>query len=201
MLLNLQRASSATEPISNPDRRRNRTIIKLRRSIERYIRKIPRYVLVAAMTMLPVPCHGQSLCPWLNTATASDVLGGPATMTIDKTDDHTEACSFRSQTAQATDLLRISVTTFAEPTNAHQDWVSHENRCAPPSIRLKAVGNEAVLCAAGKAGARGKQVFGRVRNRVFTVEILTHSGKSKATVDPLEQKMERVAAQVAGALF
>lgn len=122
-------------------------------------------------------------------------------MTVDKTDDHTETCLFQSQTAASADLLRISVTTVADPQNADQELVSHEKRCASSAVPLKAVGNEAVLCMADTARFRGAQVIGRVRNSIFTIEIRTHSKRSQATRTLLEEKIEEVANQVAGALF
>jgi hypothetical protein len=182
-------------------RERTRKMIDLRRSQERPVQKIQRYMIVAAMAVLPLPCHGQNLCPWLNLATASGVLGGPATMTIDKTDDQTETCLFRSRTAASSDFLRISVTTVADPQNAEQELASHERRCASSAVPLKAIGNAAVLCPADAARFQGALVIGRVRNSIFTIEIRAHSTKSKATSNLLEEKVEEVANQVAGALF
>jgi hypothetical protein len=122
-------------------------------------------------------------------------------MTVDKTDDHTETCVFRSQTAASADLLRISVTTVADPRNADQELVSHENRCTSFAVPLKAVGNEAVLCTADTVRFRGAQVIGLVRNSIFTIELRTRSRKSQATRTLLEEKIKEVANQVAGALF
>lgn len=158
-------------------------------------------MIVAALAVLPLSCHAQNLCPWLNVATASGVLGGPATMTVDKTDDHTETCLFRSQTGSSADLLRISVTTVDDLQNADQEFVSREKRCASSSVPLKAVGNGAVLCTADTARFRGVQVIGRVRNSIFTIEIHSHSRRSAATRNLLQEKIEEVANQVAGALF
>lgn len=158
-------------------------------------------MIVAAMAMLPLSCHGQNLCPWLNVATASGVLGGPATMTVDKTDDHTETCVFRSQASPAADVLRISVTTVADPQNADQELFSHKNRCASSVVPLKAVGNGAILCTTETARSRGAEVIGRVRNSIFSIEIHSHSRRSDATRNLLKENIEEVANQVAGALF
>ncbi len=201
ILLNLRHTPSATDAAPNPVLRRTRMRINLGTTKERTVRTIQRYMIVAAMAALPVPCHGQNLCPWLNVATASGVLDGPAILTVDKTDDHTETCLFRSQTGSSADLLSISVTTVADLQNADQELVSHEKRCAASVVPLKAVGNEAVLCTADTARSRGVQVIGRVRNRIFTVEIRTRSTRSEATRNLLEEKIEEVANQVAGVLF
>jgi hypothetical protein len=201
MLLNWRHTPSATDAAPNSVSLRTRKMINLGTTQKRTIQTIQRYVVVAAMAAIPVACHGQNLCPWLNIATASGVLGGPATVTVDKTDDHTETCLFRSQTGASADLLRISVTTVADPQNVDQELVAHEKRCASSTVPLKAVGNEAVLCTAATAQFRGAQVIGRVRNNIFTIEIRTHSKRSQATRNLLDEKVKEVANQVAGALF
>jgi hypothetical protein len=201
MQLNWRHMPSATDAAPNPVLRRTPKRINLGTTQKRTIQTIQRYMIVAALAALPLPCHGQTLCPWLNVATASGVLGGPSLMTVDKTDDHTETCLFRSQTGATADLLRISVTTIADPQNVDQELVSRENHCASSAVPLKAIGNGAVLCTTDTARFRGAQVIGRVRNNIFTIEIRAHPGRSKAARNLLDEKVKEVANQVAGALF
>lgn len=201
MLLNFRPISSATAAARNPDVRRNCTISKLGRPKERPVHKIPLYIVLPTIAMLCTPCKGQNICPWLNVATASGVLGGAATITIDKPDEHTETCLFQAPTAASADLLRISVTISADPQNAAQELVSHEKSCSTPAVPLRAIGNEAVQCSTNTARFRGARVVGRVRNSIFTIEIRSHSRRSEATPNPLDEKIEEIADQVAGALF
>jgi hypothetical protein len=200
MLLNLRHMSSAADAAQNPALRRACRMIHCVGIEEETVRKIQLCVIAVILAALPVPCHGQNMCPWLNAATASGVLGGPVTTAVDKTVDKAETCSFRLQNANSMDSLRISVATVADPRNVDPELVSYENRCAS-SVPLKAIGNEAVLCTDDTGKSRGERVVGRVRNSIFTIEIRTHSRRSKATRDLLEKKAVAVANQVAGSLF
>jgi hypothetical protein len=200
MLRYFRHAPSATDAAPNSTLRRTRKMINLRTLQERTVQTIQRYMIVGAIAVLPLSCHAQNICPWLNTATASGVLGSPATMTVDTVDDRTKTCLFRSRNAASADLLRLSVTTIADLQNVDQELASQESHCASP-VPLKAVGNGAVLCTTATARIQTAQVIGRVRNNIFTIEIRLHANKSQATRKLLNEKIEEVANQVAGALF
>jgi hypothetical protein len=153
-------------------------------------------IAAACLSLLSVPCGAQSICPWLNAATASGVLGGAATMEV----TNTGTCLFRLQNGAKNDALRIAVIETNTPESAGKEIAPHKISCTSSETQLRAVGNEAVLCASDTESSLGEQVVGRVRNRIFTVAIST--GKhSEATRDLLAEKAEEIAKQVAGALF
>lgn len=157
-------------------------------------------IAAASLSLLSVTCSAQSICPWLNAATASGVLGGAATMEVNTTGSNTWSCLFRLQNGAKNDALRISVIEVNNPESVSKEMAPHRISCTSSETQLKAVGNEAVLCASDTEGSRGEQVVGRVRNRIFTVAIST--GKdSEATRDLLAEKVEGIAKQVAGSLF
>jgi hypothetical protein len=76
------------------------------------------------------------------------------------------------------------------------------SECSAPGAPLRAIGNEAILCADDTKHARGEAVVGRVRDSLFRVVISTSSrSDSDMTREVLEQKTRNVAEQVAGSLF
>jgi hypothetical protein len=153
-------------------------------------------ITVAALSLLSAPCRAQSICPWLNAATASGVLGGPATVEV----NNTGTCIFRLQNGAGNEVLRISVIETNNPESLGKEMAPHKISCTSSETLLKAIGNEAVLCALDTESSRGEQVVGRVRNRIFTVAIST-GRLSEVTRDFLAEKAEEIAKQVAGALF
>jgi hypothetical protein len=158
------------------------------------------WIAAAGLSLFSVTCSAQSICPWLNAATASGVLGGTATVEVSNTGGNTRVCRFRLQNEAKNDALRISVIEGDNPESAVKEMTPDNISCTSSETQLKAVGNEAVLCAGDTGISRGEQVVGRVRNRIFTVAIST--GKdSEATRDLLGEKVEEIARQVAGALF
>ena len=75
--------------------------------------------------------------------------------------------------------------------------------CGADVAPLKAIGNEALVCAADdrKAGI-GERVVGRVRDQVFTITIAsTLKNDPLMTRDVLKVKIYTAAEQVSGNLF
>ena len=67
--------------------------------------------------------------------------------------------------------------------------------------QLRATGNEAVMCAANQKG-QAEQVFGRVRDNVFTISVRTSARNDLSmSHEALVQKAGLVAEQVSGNLF
>jgi hypothetical protein len=153
-------------------------------------------IAVVALSLLSATCYAQSICPWLNIATASGVLGRPANVEV----NNTGICVFRLQNGAGNEVLRISVIETNNPESPGKEMAPHKISCTSYETQLKAVGNEAVLCAIDTESSRGEQVAGRVRNRIFTVAISTGRA-SEVTRDFLAEKAEEIAKQVAGALF
>jgi hypothetical protein len=159
-------------------------------------------IVVASFSLFSVTCGAQSICPWLNVATASGVLGGAAAVEVNNTGIDTGTCVFRLQDRAPNDTLRIAVIRADHPENAGKEMTPYKASCTSSEAPLKAVGNEAVLCISNTRTSRGELVVGRVRGNIFTVAISTGTGNdSQATRDMLAEKAEQIAKQVAGALF
>jgi hypothetical protein len=138
-------------------------------------------------------------CPWLNVATASGTLNGPAALAMRQPAAGETVCVFRYQNQKTVYSLRIEVW-------AHQDITtglkSQEADCTAPAVPLQAIGNEAMLCADDQRTSRGDAVIGRVRDSVFRVSVTTSERNDPAMPrDVLEQKARDTAEAVAGSLF
>ena len=123
-----------------------------------------------------IPAAAQT-CPWMNAATAGGVLGGDVTATVTP-----DACTFVRPGAE----LLIAVQPVVRKVDA-----SHAATCGPDPAPLKAIGNEAVICTAG----RTVRVVGRVRDKIFTITL------TSAKPETFREKARAVAEQVAGNLF
>jgi hypothetical protein len=144
-------------------------------------------------------CRAESKCPWLNEATAGGVLNGPATLTVHATEDGGNICVFRSQVGTSVYSLQISVRPIKDESNGIAFYESH---CTSPKIALRAIGNEAVLCAANDGSTRGEQVISRVRNDIFIVCVSASEAKDRSmSADLLADRAKIIAEQVAGNLF
>lgn len=136
--------------------------------------------LVAIVVLLCASAAAESRCPWLNTATAGGVLGGPVEVSVTST-----SCEF----SRAGAVLRIEVTAASAPAV----------QCGPGAEELKGIGNQAFACEyKGKPGWSAEQVVGTVRDRAFVVRIST---VGRAMANSWREKTLKIAAQVAGILF
>jgi hypothetical protein len=107
-------------------------------------------------------------------------------------------CNFAYRDGSMTRELRITV---EQAKNPELTFNSYKAQCRQSENPLRAIGNEAVICAANKTG-KGEQVFGRVRDNVFTITITTSAQNDPAmSRDVLIEKAELVAEQVSGNLF
>jgi hypothetical protein len=159
-------------------------------------------IVIAAAAALSIPCNAQNGCPWLNVATASGVLGGPAAVTVSKTSETTGTCVFKAQAGSRYDLLTISVASAIQGQDVSSRLGRYEDRCTSPRSPLRAIGNEAVLCANDDSKSHREQVVGRVRDNIFTVDLSTSvRSASIAKDDPLAENAKAIAEQVAGILF
>jgi len=157
-------------------------------------------LVAICLLFLPASCQAKNNCPWLNEATASGLMGGTAV------GDYTAAapgspavCAFVRQDAGATRTLRIAVEIAPEP---HARFAELAQVCAVPTA-LKAIGNEAVECAADdRRGGMGQRAVSRVRDQVFTITISSSlKDDPELTRDALQSKIGVAAEQVAGNLF
>jgi hypothetical protein len=156
-------------------------------------------VFIAGVFLTASICHAENRCPWINKATAFGALGGneeAATASVSELKGTT--CSFVYRDGDITRELRVTV----EQT---KDWEktfnAYKTRCGRDVNQLRAIGNEAVMCAANQKG-QGEQVIGRVRDNVFTINISTSTrNDSLMSREALIQKAGLVAEQVSGNLF
>lgn len=141
---------------------------------------------------------GTEACPWLNNATASGIIGAApvSTVTHENGNPDDATCRFLRNGGQAE--LRIEVLTMQTPPS---EFASHAAHCGSDSTPLKAIGNEAVVCRpeGGQRGKRAARLVGRVRNKLFTVLVVTSDSSTSLKI--LREKVRAVGEQVAGNLF
>jgi hypothetical protein len=158
--------------------------------------------LILLMLFTPWAAIGQTpTCPWLNVATASEVLRSSANspMAI-LTDLSATACDFTYQDPVASRTLKITV---EQAKNPDQDLIAYRTQCGTNATALHAIGNEAWMCGPDAKGQMyGEQVIGRVRDNIFTV-LLSTSLRNDPSMsrEMLAEKARTVAEQVAGSLF
>jgi hypothetical protein len=161
-----------------------------------------KLVIVASIAWLVFSlqtCHAESVCPWINKATAFGVLGtteeSPAANVAEIS---STSCDFTYRDGDTTRQLRITVEQI-------QDWKrtfdAYKARCGRDMSQLRAIGNDAVMCSAKDRG-RTELIVGRVRDNVFTITLSINSGEdSSMSREYLIQRAELVAEQVSGNLF
>jgi hypothetical protein len=152
-----------------------------------------------ALLLSPALCKAEARCPWLNVATASGALNGPSVMTVQQGAGNGTTCIFQYRNKSAIYSLRISVSDLKE---ASKGAAPYEDQCASSKEPLRAIGNEAVMCAADEGHLHGEQVIGRVRDRIFILVVSTSARNDPSmSGDVLKEKLENLAEQVAGSLF
>jgi hypothetical protein len=159
-------------------------------------------VLFASTLMVaPLAAHAANNCAWLNEATASGLLGGDAVGDVSQAvPGQPTVCTFTQMNTGGKRTLRITVEIAGDP---HARLAAIEQGCGADAAPLKAIGNEAMICAADdrKAGI-GERVVGRVRDQVFTITIASTLKNDPAlSRDVLKVRISSAAEQVAGNLF
>lgn len=148
-----------------------------------------------------VSVRAENNCPWMNEATASDVVGGEATGAYVVNGGKSSACTFIQQNGNKRRTLEIRVRSSGDP---HSDYlVILKAHCGSASMPLKAIGNEAATCSIRRRRkVTGELALGRVRDQVFIISLRT-SIKSDPMLTPamLEMKAWTAAELVAGNLF
>lgn len=180
------------------------SVVGKRMTRKRVLRKRAATLLFLFLTSLPAFCAEPKSCPWLNAATAGGFLGGDATLTIKPSSQNKDdfTCAFLHHKGNVTAILRIEVNTLAEPmaSHPHNAFELSAKQCGKTATPLTAVGNEALICKRRtKAGALAEHVIGRVRDRMFLLDISSNASHIKE--DDLHDKAEQISEQVAGILF
>jgi hypothetical protein len=159
------------------------------------------FTVIAGTFISPVRCQAEVQCPWLNAATAAGVLGGDVQATATAlTSQGDTTCDFKRNQHSTVSGLTIAVHTMALPS---KDFATYLAQCAGTVVPLKAIGNEAVQCVPSNNFFNGgEQIIGRVRDRVFVIDIKRGLPRQSAsTQSGLSEEARNVAEQVAGALF
>jgi hypothetical protein len=158
-----------------------------------------RFAFFALVVFLSVSCRADNLCPWITKATAFGALGVSEESPMASISElNATVCNFAYRDGNMTRELRITVELAEDP---EQTFNSYRAQCRQSGNPLRAIGNEAVICATNKKG-KGEQVFGRVRDYVFTVTIITSAENDPGmSRDVLIEKAGLVAEQVSGNLF
>lgn len=137
----------------------------------------------AALTL----ARAEQICPWLNSATASGVLGGSVTTSVTQS----STCEFIRK-GPVTYTLRIEVTNTAD----FKSWLA---QCGPKATPVRGIGNQAVACDLTNDSQVSAQILSRVRDRAFLVRVT--ASKTSASLQPLRDQARSVADQVSGNLF
>ncbi len=164
-----------------------------------------RWMLLAAFTAavvgLPLRGAAENNCPWMNEATASDLVGADAVGSFVSAKDAPSVCTFTQTGPNGTRTLQIAMAIATDP---HGSYMANiKSNCTSSSVPLKAIGNEAVTCMVDRRKVIvGEKALGRVRDQVFTITLST-SMKDDPILTPamLKMKIEFAAEQVAGNLY
>jgi len=159
----------------------------------------PRLFFLLFVALQPAICHANNLCPWITKATAFGALGtNEDSSSANVSERGPTVCIFSYQAGSVIHELRITVEQDKDPEHAFN---KRKAQCGQRGTPLRAIGNEAVMCSADKK-IQVEQVFGRVRDNVFSISIST-TAKNDPTMprDTLIEKAELVAEQISGNLF
>jgi hypothetical protein len=129
-------------------------------------------------------CHGETVCPWLNSPTVAEALGGPVSVIVKPT-----YCDFTRDTH--TSALHIEV---------QKKPASPSDKCEAKVPPLMAIGNGVVVCSIStfRSGAfMRRTVFARVRDQGFSISLQT-SDPDLSTVD---ERIRKVAETIADTLY
>jgi hypothetical protein len=159
-----------------------------------------KFALLLLVLTCPILCHAEDNCPSLNVATASGELGTAnmdLTVTRPNNNNTDVICDFTKHEGTIFRELRIEVLT---PTGPVSQIASYTARCNSKPMPLKAIGNEAWSCTMdAKNGLRAAQVFGKLRDSIFIVQVTANS--AWASREELIEKTCSLADQITGNLF
>ena len=158
-------------------------------------------LLVLCTAALPGALRASNNCPWLTEATAGGLLGGDVLGAFTKgAAGQPAVCLFNSDAQGVRRTLRITVDIVADP---HVQVTTEAKSCGADAAPLRAIGNEALACAADdRRAGPGERAIGRVRDQVFTITLSSsQKGDPFLTRDALRSKIYTAAEQVAGNLF
>lgn len=170
-------------------------------NLRRFSQRFGRIMLGACLICFPVLGRAANNCAWINEATASSLLGGEAVgILTEAAAGQPAACTFTQQGERGKRVLRVTVEISGA---AHTRLGAITQSCDANAVPLRAVGNEALICAANeRKNQLGERVVGRVRDQIFTITIgTTLKDDPILTRDELKSRVIAGAEQVSGNLF
>jgi hypothetical protein len=177
-----------------------------------------RWFTLLLFVVLVHVAPGQSLCPWLNQATAGGALGADVSMHVTllpqpshpakspqpsypASDPRPDGmCEFSTHDQRST--LRIQVATMANPKKQYEAAI--RSSCPGTSHALVGVGNQAITCSTSSNGGVEDRVVAYVRNRLM---LLRCNRTSVATIHwqgsdiTSEAVVQALAEQIAGSMY
>lgn len=153
-------------------------------------------ILILGVLLSAVLCKAEDVCPWINTATVTDVPYPTASDVQSVVTKDGNTCTFHYRKAELLYSVQIVIHTIV--VNG-RDVAANAMQCVSGGTPLAGIGNEAVLCS---AGAHGERVVGRVRGRIFVVDVRVKTARgSTETTKSLGDMATMMSEQVAGNLF
>jgi hypothetical protein len=129
-----------------------------------------RLIVVFLIVASAVAAMGQTTtgCPWVTSGTAERLLGGEVSVTAHVEGNAAGSCGFVRQSGSRTASIEILV----GPMDTHP--------CPQDSVKLKALGNEAVQCRhSSSSSQQSDQIAGRIRNMYFVVTMINIPGATR----------------------
>lgn len=182
------------------------------------MRVLQRWLTLTLFVAFAYVAGAQSLCPWLNQATASGALGEDVTMHVmllPQSPHHAKSpqalyagsdprpdgmCEFSTHDQRST--LRITVTTM---TNLKKEYAAAiQSSCPGASHGLIGVGNQAIACSAPSNDGVEDRVVAYVRNRLMLLRCKRPSAKSirwQGSDTTSEAAVQAIAEQIAGSMY
>jgi len=160
-----------------------------------------RFAWAVAVLSMPSAAAAANLCPWLNEATASGLLGANAVGAYSEAAGGQPAvCTFTAAQERGERTLKIEVETAA---NAHERLEDVLKSCGSGASLVKAIGNEAQRCeGSGGKGSTSEFLAGRVRDQVFSITLGTTLRKDPVlSEEMMRAEIVTAAEQVSGNLF
>jgi hypothetical protein len=155
------------------------------------------FFLALTCTTAPALAQPGALCPWFTWGSATNALGGDVSSVVKVAGTFEGTCVFTHGAGDAARSIQIIVGKM------------DTHACSDASMKVKALGNEAVQCEAIIAGGRKvNTIAGRVREEYFAVTMINVSAATR--VEPADGRLsdpyaasllEKVAEQVAGNLY
>lgn len=161
------------------------------------------------------PTGAQTLCPWLNQATASDALGADVAMHVmllphsqrspqamySASDPRPDGmCEFSNHDQRL--ALRINVTTMANPKKDYAAAI--QSSCLGASHPLIGVGNQAIACSSSSSVGVEDRVVAYVRNRLMLLRCTRPAKESihwQGSDVTSEAVLQAIAEQIAGSMY